>query len=56
MYRFSKAGVFDLCENIRPYVRRTVRPTAIPLELKIKYKSQIKNKSIILEYIVICCK
>lgn len=42
MYRFSKAGVFDLCENIRPYVRRTVRPTAIPLELKVKYNLKLK--------------
>ena len=38
MLRLLKGAVLTLCENIRPYVQRAIRPTAIPFELKVKYK------------------
>lgn len=35
LYRLSKDATFALCENIRPFVPRAKRLTAIPLELKV---------------------
>lgn len=55
MHRLSKDAVLALCVNIRPYVQRAVRPTAIPFELKVKY-DQIKDKYPLYRNIITCCK
>ncbi|XP_071649420.1 putative nuclease HARBI1 [Temnothorax longispinosus] len=35
LYRLSKDAVLALCINIQPYVQEAVRPTAIPLDIKV---------------------
>ncbi|KYQ49542.1 hypothetical protein ALC60_11394 [Trachymyrmex zeteki] len=47
MLRLPKDAVLTLCENIRPYVQRAIRPTAILFELKdlIKEESVFRDTS-----------